>query len=124
MTEINNTTANNDKSSAIVSNVLLAGIIIAVIFMVTGLILYILNPTVMTNVPAITLKALPRGLKNLNPLAYFSAGIFMVILTPVCRVISLIIIFFWNKEYRYFLISALVLFIMVLSYMLAPIFME
>jgi len=119
MTDIDNKITHNDHSNTIVSNILLAGIIIAVIFMGLGLVLHILNPAVRIDIPTIPLKALPQELKNLNPLAYFTAGIFMVILTPVCRVISLVVIFLWQKDYRYFLISALVLFTMIVGYILA-----
>jgi len=113
------TNVTNDRSDIIASNILLIGIVIASIFMATGLVLYILDPSTAVNVVTTPLNKIPNELKNLNPVAFFSAGIFTVILTPVMRVISLIFSFLQNKEYKYFLISFMVLCIMTISYILA-----
>lgn len=64
--------------------------------------------------PSIT-EAL-RGLVTLNPYSYMLLGIFLLILTPVLRVVTCFIIFAKEKDKTYTVITLLVLLILVISF--------
>ncbi|MGE4546450.1 MAG: DUF1634 domain-containing protein [Desulfurella sp.] len=56
-----------------------------------------------------------KGLYLLEPNATFFAGIVILMLTPVVRVLFLVFGYFIERDYRFSLISALVFFILIFS---------
>ncbi|OSS42207.1 hypothetical protein DESAMIL20_1760 [Desulfurella amilsii] len=56
-----------------------------------------------------------KGLYLLEPNAAFYAGIVILMLTPVVRVLFLVFGYFIERDYRFSLISALVFFILIFS---------
>lgn len=62
---------------------------------------------------------LPGALRRLDPAAYLSLGLVVLIVTPVVRVAGAMVVFARERDRRYLLLSAAVLAIMVFSVVLA-----
>ncbi len=58
------------------------------------------------------------GLVSLKPYAVIMAGILLLILTPVYRVAASIITFMHEKDFRYVIITSIVIIILLLSFFL------
>lgn len=93
------------------------GVIVSAAVMIFGFVLLLVtyqdNFAGFTD-PSIT-EAL-RGLITLNPYSYMLLGIFLLILTPVLRVVTCFIIFAKEKDKTYTVITLLVLLILVISF--------
>jgi len=82
-----------------IRTVLLAGVICSIALMLSGLLMYAANFT-------------PASLMVLN------AGIALLIATPVIRVITAMVAFSMNRERTYALLSALVLAVLTVSFVI------
>jgi uncharacterized membrane protein len=100
-----------------VSRVLKAGIAVAVALMAVGLVLSVLDEE---RIPAhvVPLADLPALLGHLDPAAYLSLGLIVLIATPFVRVAGSIIAFARERDLRYVLITAAVFAVMCLSVVL------
>ena len=117
---MNKTITNNDnRGEMAICNILIVGICITLVFAFVGLILYIITGQPNTAKETVVISQIPSELLKLNPTAFFSAGIFMLILTPALRVLVAIVVFALNHEYKYIFISAAVFLLMVFSYFFA-----
>jgi uncharacterized membrane protein len=97
--------------------VLFLGVIISVIFMVTGIVTYFIKGT--TDSSAVSIGDILQGLLKGNPLAIISMGILILIATPVLRVITVTLTMAENKDYSFMIIGIMVLVILFLSFIIA-----
>ena len=96
------------------------GVAIAAIFMIVGFILLAINfKNNFAGFSEISLISILNGLFDLNPYSFMLFGIFLLILTPVIRVVSSIILFAQSKDRLYTVITALVFVILVISFIVA-----
>lgn len=65
-----------------------------------------------------TAKAILAGVTALKPLAIMMAGIFLLILTPVLRVIVSIYSFYKERDWLYVIITTIVLVIIFISFII------
>ena len=100
-----------------VSRILKAGIAIAVAFMAVGLVLSLFDQEGLPS-HVVPLADLPALLGRLDPAAYLSLGLIVLIATPFVRVAGSIITFARERDLRYVLITAAVLAVMCLSVVL------
>jgi|GEM_PF-4604869 len=107
------------KAPKLISRILIIGISIAIACLITGLLIFIFKGQPHSALPTLTITEIPKGLLRLDAIAYFSAGIFIMILTPILRVITALVMFIINKETVYILIAGAVLVLVVISYIIA-----
>jgi uncharacterized membrane protein len=100
-----------------VSRVLKAGIAIAVALMAVGLVLSVVDKEGMPS-HVVPLAHLPSLLGHLDPAAYLSLGLIVLIATPFVRVAGSIIAFARERDLRYMLITAVVFAVMCFSVVL------
>ncbi len=103
-----------DDVERMVSRVLTAGIALSVALMAMGLVLGALAGDGVSR-GVVALADLPRGLAALDPAAYLSVGLIALIATPFVRVAGSIVAFARERDYRYVLITAIVLAVMCVS---------
>jgi len=103
-----------DFIERMVSRVLTVGIAVSVALMAVGLVLGVWDAE---GLPAhvVPLVDLPAALGSLDPAAYLSLGIIVLIATPFVRVAGSTIAFAREHDRRYVLITAVVLAVMCLS---------
>ena len=65
-----------------------------------------------------TLSGVVSGMSALKPYAWMMGGIYLLILTPVLRVVISIYAFIKEKDYLYVKITSLVLLILIVSFFL------
>jgi uncharacterized membrane protein len=59
-----------------------------------------------------------RGLATLSPVAFLSLGLMILMATPAIRVLGSVIVFLWERDWRYAAITLLVLSVMIASVLL------
>lgn len=59
-----------------------------------------------------------RGLVALRPVAFLSLGLMVLMATPAIRVLGSVIVFLWERDWRYAGITLLVLSVMIASVLL------
>ncbi|MGG4552425.1 DUF1634 domain-containing protein [Paenibacillus humicus] len=106
-----------------ISKMLRIGIVLAGLVIVVGLVLFLVTgdsgypgDTFPTSLPEIW-----RGIVELKSVAIIEAGLILLILTPVFRVFVSMFAFIHEKDYRFVLISILVLVILALSFALGKV---
>ena len=106
-----------DPVERLVRRILLTGIVLAVALMAAGLVLSVVDAE---GLPAyvVPLADLPAQLAALDPAAYLSLGVIVLIGTPFVRVAGSIVVFVRQRDRRYVLITAVVLAVMCLSVLL------
>lgn len=106
-----------DPIERVVSRVLGVGIVSAVALMLAGLVLGVVKGE---GVPAhvVPLADLVAGLTALDPAAWLSAGLLVLVATPFVRVGGSIIAFAVERDRRYVLVTAVVLAVMCLGVLL------
>lgn len=90
------------------------GVGISMSIMVIGLVLFFMAPT--SDVPA-NLVEIYQAMLTFNGAAWMMMGLFLLILTPVLRVVSSIIYFVHAKDTTYVIITGLVLCILMVGMM-------
>ncbi len=100
-----------------VSRVLAIGIAVSVALMAVGLVLSVVDREGMPS-HVVPLADLPALLGRLDPAAYLSLGLFVLIATPFVRVAGSIVAFARERDLRYVVITAVVLAVMCLSVVL------
>jgi uncharacterized membrane protein len=106
-----------DPVERMVSRVLRAGIAVSVTLMAIGLVLGVFADEGMPS-HVVPLVDLYSGLGALDPAAYLSLGLIVLIATPFVRVGGSIVAFARQHDRRYVLITAVVLAVMCLSVVL------
>jgi uncharacterized membrane protein len=97
--------------------VLVVGLLVSTVFLLVGL---GLSLWLDHGLPAAVVdpgEAL-RGLAALRPVAFLSLGLMILIATPAIRVIGSVIVFLWERDWRYAGITLLVLSVMIASVLL------
>lgn len=93
------------------------GVSIAALFMIIGfLLLLVTNNNSINTYNSIDFIELIKNLTNFNPYSFMMLGIFLLILTPVLRVLLSIILFIKEKDKLYTLITFFVLLILIISF--------
>jgi len=100
-----------DAIERMVSRVLGAGIAIAVVFMLAGVVLGIASGEALPD-HVVAFGSLASGLSELDPAAYLSLGLLVLVATPFVRVTGSIAAFALERERRYVLLTAVVLVVM------------
>ncbi len=97
-----------------VHRILVIGLFVSAILMLMGLVIdLVLHRTLPATVvpPA---EAIRRAV-SLRPSGFLSLGLLTLILTPLLRVVGSLIVFAWERDGRYVVITALVLMVMLVS---------
>jgi len=96
---------------------LLSGMVFSASVIIIGVILLVLHPTSSASHVLPVAVAL-HEMRALNPTAWISIGIFALILTPVFRVFVALLSFAKVKDWRFVVVSAIVLAAMIASWLL------
>lgn len=97
--------------------VLLSGVAVSVALMAAGVVLLVVRGGVLPG-RVTPVADLPHGLATLQPAAYLSLGLIVLIATPFVRVAGSIVAFAREGDRRYVLITALVFAVMCMSVLL------
>ncbi len=97
--------------------ILLAGIAVSVALMAVGLVLGVARGTMLPRA-MVPLSALPAALAHLDPAAYVSLGLIVLVATPFVRVVGSLVAFAVERDRAYVLITATVLVVMCVSVLL------
>lgn len=93
------------------------GVIVSAVVMIFGFALLLINyQDYFAGFSNTSISEALAGLLTLNPYSYMLLGIFLLILTPVLRVATCIIMFAKEKDKLYTAITLLVLLILILSF--------
>lgn len=106
-----------DPIERTVNRVLIVGVTVSVALMAAGLILGALDEQGMPS-GVVPLAELPSLLGALDPAAFLSVGLIVLIATPFVRVAGSIVAFALERDRRYVLVTAVVLVVMCLSVVL------
>jgi uncharacterized membrane protein len=103
-----------DAIERMVNRVLVVGVALSVALMAAGLVLGVVDRQ---GLPAhvVSLGDLPSALGSLDPAAYLSLGVMVLIATPFVRVAGSIVAFAREHDRRYVLITVVVLVVMCVS---------
>lgn len=103
-----------DTLNKIVHKVLLVGLGISTFLMVLGIVLQIISgspmPDVITPLPSIV-----PGLAVFQPASFFTLGLLCLIATPILRVVGSVLIYAYERDWRYTLATFVVLMIVIVS---------
>jgi uncharacterized membrane protein len=100
--------------------ILLCGIAASVALMAVGLVLGIVRGAGLPR-GVVPLAELSRGLVALQPAAYLSLGLIVLIGTPFVRVAGSLVVFARERDRRYVLVTAIVLLVMCLGVLLGKV---
>ncbi len=99
---------------SVVHAVLIVGLIISTIFMLIGLVLdLVLNRQVPAAVPDVT--QIPTLVFALRPSGFLALGLVVLIATPIVRVVGSIFAFVYERDWRFTLITSVVLAVVLFS---------
>ncbi|WP_099222790.1 DUF1634 domain-containing protein [Listeria costaricensis] len=108
------------KVEAVVGGLLRIGVILSAAIIIIGLALFIFTGD--SGYPGdtypTTIRAIFSGLAALKPFAIIMFGLLCLILTPVLRVVVSLFTFLKEKDYLYVAITAIVLVILAISFLL------
>ena len=103
----------------VISNIIKTGVFVSSFFIITGIILsFIQGADGVLAVERYTFNEMLRGLVSLNYYSYLMFGIFLLILTPVLRILGLLYVYIEEKDYNFVRICILVLVILLVSLLL------
>ena len=97
-----------------VHEILIVGLVISTALLVTGLILDLMTGRTLPTATLSPIEALQQALR-LQPSGFLSLGLLVLMFTPVVRVIGSVIVFIWERDWRYALITLTVLIVMLTS---------
>lgn len=102
-----------------ISIIMRVGVFASVLFMVLGFVLLLVNyEDNFAGIENISFQAIFDGIIAFNPYSIMLLGIFVLLLTPVIRVISTIVLFIKEHNKLYALITIVVLAILILSFLI------
>lgn len=104
----------------IIGKIMRIGVLLAALVMLIGLLLFFINGNggYSNNAYPTTLQGIWSGLGQFKAYAYMMAGIFLLILTPVLRVVVSIYAFIVEKDRLYTIITSMVLLILIISFII------
>jgi uncharacterized membrane protein len=97
-----------------VHQILVIGLAISTVLLVAGLALELIENKQLPNEVLSVDQALQRTLQ-LRPSGFLSLGLLALMFTPIVRVIGSVIVFIWERDRRYTLITLVVLAVMTIS---------
>jgi uncharacterized membrane protein len=100
----------------VVQPILLWGMVLSLLLMFTGLLMGLAMGVEDTNV--VPLMDIPSGMLDLDPPAFLTAGLVLLIATPLARVLGALCVFLKEKDHKFVLISLTVLLMVVAAVML------
>lgn len=116
----NNQHTNSLKSTEhiekIIGVIMRIGVSIAAIVLIAGIILALFKNNEVLDMESITIPYLLKLSIHGNAYAIMMIGIFLLILTPIIRVIASIVLFAYEKDKLYTAITTLVLIILLMSF--------
>ena len=103
----------------VIANIIKTGVFVSSFFIITGIILSFINgaENILT-LDRYTFSEMLSGLFSLNYYSYLMFGIFLLILTPVLRILGLLYVYIEEKDYNFVRICILVLVILIVSLLL------
>lgn len=112
----------SDQMTIIIARILQIGVMVSAAILLLGVILLPFRPGGLTphrlqTFPT-TFLQIWNGMITLHPQAFLALGIIVLIATPVLRVAASIVTFALERDYRYVLITIVVLLILIISFML------
>jgi len=96
-----------------VATALGSGVALSLLILIWGSVLYLRHPSAPPSPP--TISGILRGTVHLNPAATINLGLFVLLITPVARVIAALTAFALEHDKRYVLISLAVLAVLALA---------
>ena len=107
---------NKRDINIVISNIIKTGVFISSFFIITGIILSFINgaENILTT-DRYTFSEMITGLFSLNYYSYLMFGIFLLILTPVLRILGLLYVYIMEKDSNFIRICILVLVILTIS---------
>ena len=107
---------NKRDINIVISNIIKTGVFISSFFIITGIILSFINgaENILTT-DRYTFSEMITGLSSLNYYSYLMFGIFLLILTPVLRILGLLYVYIMEKDSNFIRICILVLVILTIS---------
>jgi uncharacterized membrane protein len=112
------------QAELIISHVLRGGVLLSATIILAGVVLFYARTLAAggrsTDVSAFphTLPSVGQGLAHADPLAMIVLGLLVLLATPVVRVAVSIVAFLLERDWRYVVITSLVLLILLLSFVL------
>ena len=113
---------NPDRFRALVSGVLIVGVVTSAVLMTIGFAASLvvgwegsLRGLPATTLPASDFSAVGTGLRELRPIAFAQAGLLVLIATPVVRVMASVVAFGLERDRLYTVITLAVLAILLVS---------
>jgi uncharacterized membrane protein len=106
------------ESTAIVESVhwaLLSGVILGGILIAVGLVLVFVQDIERPDVEEVAIRAAVAGALHGNPVALLYSGLVALMLTPVARVVILVVGWFCGRQWRFALVALCVLLMLCLS---------
>ena len=102
--------------NVVIANIIKTGVFVSSFFIITGITLsFIQGANGVLTVERYIFNEMLRGLVSLNYYSYLMFGIFLLILTPVLRILGLLYIYIEQKDYKFVRICILVLVILIVS---------
>ena len=101
----------------VVRSVLLTGVVVSTSLIAVGLLLLLLIPAPHRSA-VIPLREAVRQALQLRPTPWLDLGIFVLMLTPIARVVAALILYARLRDWRYVVVSLTVLGILTLSILL------
>jgi len=98
----------------IVHQILVIGLVISAVLMLVGLAIDLVLHRVLPTTVVPPVEALQRAV-SLRPSGFLSLGLLTLILTPLLRVVGSLVVFVWERDWRYAGVTALVLVVMLAS---------
>ena len=103
----------------LIANIIKTGVFVSLFFIITGIILsFIQGADGVLTLERYTFNEMLRGLVSFNYYSYLMFGIFLLILTPVLRILGLLYVYIEEKDYKFVRICILVLVILIVSLLL------
>lgn len=97
-----------------VHRILVIGLVISTVSLLIGVILDLVMGQSLSTVALMPREALAAVL-DLQPSGFLALGLLVLLITPVVRVIGSIVVFVWEHDWRYALVTGFVLVIMTMS---------
>ena len=102
----------------VIANIIKTGVFVSSFFIITGIILsFIQGADGVLTLERYTFNEMLRGLVSFNYYSYLMFGIFLLILTPILRILGLLYVYIEEKDYKFVRICILVLVILIVSLM-------
>ena len=102
----------------VIANIIKTGVFVSSFFIITGIILSFIQANGVLTIERYTFSEMLRGLVAFNYYSYLMFGIFLLILTPVLRILGLLYVYIEEKDYKFVRICILVLVILIVSLLL------